>query len=82
MLKWALRIGILICPLGLLAGQDIDANITIQNRRPLTVADQISDPTERAAFLALFPQTQPKQLLQQAKLFLARFPQSAFLFQV
>ena len=82
MLKWALRIGILICPLGLLAGQDIDANITTQNRRPLTVADQISDPTERAAFLALFPQTQPKQSLEQAKLFLARFPQSAFLFQV
>src|SRR6202046_2602746 len=82
MLKWVLRIGILICPLGLLAGQDIDANITTQNRRPLTVADQISDPTERAAFLALFPQTQPKQLLEQAQLFLARFPQSAFLFQV
>ena len=81
MLKWALRIGILICPLVLLIGQDIDANITTQNRRSSTVADQISDPAERVAFLALFQNTQPKQMLEQAKLFLARFPQSAFLFQ-
>jgi tetratricopeptide (TPR) repeat protein len=81
MLKWALRIAILICPLVLLIGQDIDANITTQNRRPSTVADQISDPAERVAFLALFQNTQPKQMLEQAKSFLARFPQSAFLFQ-
>src|SRR4029077_2994627 len=82
MLKWGLHIGILICPLVLLAGQDIDANITMQNRRPSSVADQISDPAERAAFLVLFQQAQPKDVLEQAKLFLARFPQSAFLFQV
>ena len=55
---------------------------SVSEGHPDKVADQISDPTERAAFLALFPQTQPKQLLEQAKLFLARFPQSAFLFQV
>ncbi len=60
MLQWALRIGILICPLALLAGQDIDANITTQNRTPLTVADQIPDPAERTAFLALFQQKQPR----------------------
>jgi tetratricopeptide (TPR) repeat protein len=82
MLKWAaLRIGILICPIVPLLGQDIDTNITIQNRRSSTVADQISDRAERMAFLALFQNTQPKQILEQAKLFLARFPQSAFLFQ-
>jgi tetratricopeptide (TPR) repeat protein len=81
MLKWALLIGILICPIVPLLGQDIDANITTQNRRSSTVADQISDPAERAAFLALFQNTQPKQMLEQVKLFLPRFPQSAFLFQ-
>lgn len=81
MLKWALLIGILICPIVPLLGQDVDANITTQNRRSSTVADQISDPAERVAFLALFQNTQPKQMLEQAKLFLARFPQSAFLFQ-
>jgi predicted CXXCH cytochrome family protein len=64
-----------------LAGQDIDANLTSQNRRAFTVADQISDPAERAAFLALFQNAQPKQMLEQAKSFLVRFPQSAFLFQ-
>jgi predicted CXXCH cytochrome family protein len=81
MLKWALRIGVLICPLVLLLGQDIDANVTTQNRKPSTLADQISDPVERVAFLALFQNAQPKQMLAEAKLFLARFPQSAFLFQ-
>jgi tetratricopeptide (TPR) repeat protein len=64
-----------------LAGQDIDANVTSQNRRAFTVADQISDPAERAAFLALFQNTEPKQMMEQAKSFLLRFPQSAFLFQ-
>jgi predicted CXXCH cytochrome family protein len=64
-----------------LAGQDIDANITTESRKPSTVADQISDTAERAAFLALFKQGAPAERLQQAKSFLARFPQSAFLFQ-
>ena len=81
MLKRALWIGILLCPLVRLEGQDIDTNITTQNRRPSTVSDQISDPAERAAFLDLFQQTQPKPMLEQAKSFLTRFPQSAFLFQ-
>jgi len=81
MLKWVLLIGILICPTGPLLGQDIDANITTQNRRSSTVADQISDPAERMAFLALFQNPQPRPMLEQAKLFLARFPQSPFLFQ-
>src|SRR5579862_5956181 len=81
MLKWVLRIGILICPLVPLAGQDIDANVTTQNRSPSTVADQISDAGERAAFLALFNQGSPAQMLQQANSFLGRFPQSSFLFQ-
>jgi tetratricopeptide (TPR) repeat protein len=86
MLKWVLQIAILICPLVSLPGQDIDASITTENRRPSTVADQISDTAERAAFLGMFEQTepeqtQPKRKLDQAKSFLARFPQSAFLFQ-
>lgn len=81
MFRWLLVIALLFCPLVLLAGQDIDANITTQNRNPSTVADQISDAAERAAFLALFKQGSPAQMVQQAKSFLAQFPQSAFLFQ-
>jgi hypothetical protein len=81
MLKWVLLIGVFIRTLMPAAAQDIDANITPQNRRPLTVADQISDPAERSGFMALFQPTQPEQMLEQAKSFLTRFPQSAFLFQ-
>ncbi|MFZ0758672.1 MAG: hypothetical protein WAM69_01875 [Candidatus Sulfotelmatobacter sp.] len=44
MLRRALRVGILICPLVLLAGQGIDANITAQSRRSSTVADQLPEP--------------------------------------
>jgi tetratricopeptide (TPR) repeat protein len=87
MLRPLLIITFLGCAIASLTGQDIDANITARNRKPSTIADQISDTTERAAFLALFQPTQPgqiqpKQMLEQANLFLARFPQSAFLFQV
>src|SRR6266849_397499 len=74
-------IAILICPLVPLAGQDIDANPSIQKRSLSTIADQISDEAERAAFLELFRQAPPAQMLARAEAFLARFPQSAFLAQ-
>ena len=81
MFRWLLIIALLCYPLVPLAGQDIDANITTQNRNPSTVADQISNAAERAAFLALFKQGSPAQMLQQAESFLAQFPRSALLFQ-
>jgi predicted CXXCH cytochrome family protein len=81
MLNPWLRIAIVLSPLVPLAAQDIDANITAQNRRPSTIADQISDTSERAAFLWLFQPTPAQQMLERAQSFLARFPQSAFLFQ-
>lgn len=81
MFQSLLLIVLFVCPLATLAGQDIDANITTLSRRPATVADQISDEAERTAFLALFQHTQPKEMLEQAQSFLARFPSSAFLFQ-
>src|SRR6266478_6346810 len=74
-------IAILICPLVPLAGQDIDANPSIQKRSLSTIADQIRDGSERAAFLELFRQAPPAQMLARAEAFLARFPQSAFLAQ-
>src|SRR5258708_19662489 len=61
--------------------QEIDANITTQNRSPSTISDQIPDAAERASFLVMFKQGPPAQRLQQAKSFLAQFPQSAFLVQ-
>ncbi len=74
-------IAVLLCPLLPLAGQDIDANPSIQKRSLSTIADQISDESERAAFLELFRQSPPAQMQARAEAFLARFPQSAFLAQ-
>ena len=74
-------IAILICPLVPLAGQDIDANPSIQKRSLATIADQINDESERTAFLEFFRQASPAQMRTRAEAFLARFPQSAFLAQ-
>ena len=81
MLRRMLGIGILVLPLVHLAAQDIDANITVQNRNPSTIADQIRDPVERGAFIELSRHAQPAEMLERAQLFLKRFPLSAFLFQ-
>ena len=74
-------IAILICPLVPLAGQDIDANPSIQKRSVSTIADQISGESERAAFLQMFRQAPPAEMQARAASFLERFPQSAFLAQ-
>ena len=63
------------------AAQDIDTLVTTTNRNPSTVADQISDPAERAAFLNLYKIQDPGQMLLASKSFLQSFPQSAFLAQ-
>jgi len=81
MFRWILTIAALLGPLAPLSAQVIDANITTQNRSSSTVADQISDAAERAAFLALFKRGSPTEVLQQAKSFLGQFPRSAFLFE-
>jgi tetratricopeptide (TPR) repeat protein len=80
MYRWFL--GAVLSLLGVvsLVAQDIDANITTQNRSPSSVADQISDPAERAAFLTLFKKDPPTSMLGRATSFSIRFPQSAFLF--
>ena len=74
-------IAILICPLVPLAGQDIDANPSIQKRSLSTIADQITDESERTAFIELFRQAPAAQMKARAEAFLANFPKSAFLAQ-
>ena len=61
--------------------QDIDTLVTTTSRNPSSVADQISDPGERAAFLDLYKTQDPAAMLQAAKIFLQNYPQSAFLAQ-
>jgi hypothetical protein len=41
------------------AAQDIDAIITSENRKAASIADEIHDPAERAAFLGLFAKNNP-----------------------
>jgi hypothetical protein len=74
-------IAILLCPLVPLVGQDIDANPSVEKRSLSTIADQIGDKAERAAFVDLFRQAPPAEMQARAQAFLARFPQSAFLAQ-
>ncbi len=73
--------GLLLMQALLLAGQDLDANITSRTRQPAAIADQISDSGERAAFLELYRKQAPKDLLETATRFLERYPRSAFLAQ-
>lgn len=63
------------------AGQDIDSNPLVQRKSVSTIADQITDPAERSAFLDLFRPASPAEMLTRAEGFLSRFPQSAFLAQ-
>jgi predicted CXXCH cytochrome family protein len=74
-------IGILLCPVIPLACQDIDVSPTFQKRSPATIAEQISDSAERAAFLELFRHAPPVQMRSRADAFLSGFPQSAYLAQ-
>jgi len=77
----AILFGMLLNVAAPVAAQDIDTVVTTTNRNPSTVADQIGDPAERAAFLRLYQHRDPAEMLQAAKLFLQDFPQSAFLAQ-
>jgi hypothetical protein len=77
----AIFFGMLLNVAAPVAAQDIDTVVTATNRNPSTVADQIGDPAERAAFLRLYQHRDAAEMLQTAKLFLQDFPQSAFLAQ-
>jgi tetratricopeptide (TPR) repeat protein len=61
--------------------QDIDSASGPRGRNPATIADQIRDPAERAAFLSLYRPQNPADLHASAKAFLQNFPRSAYLAQ-
>src|SRR5215469_8810175 len=63
-----------------LIAQDIDS-VPVQKRNPVNLADQITDTSERTAFLQLFEHVPPAEMRARAEDFIARFPQSAFLSQ-
>ena len=70
----------ILCVVLIGLAQELDSNGG--SRSPGKISDQISDPAERAAFVALYQKTDPKRLLSAAQAFLQQFPQSAFLAQV
>jgi predicted CXXCH cytochrome family protein len=77
----AIFLGTLLSAAIPVAAQDIDTLVTTTNRSPSSVADQISDPAERGAFLDLYKPQDAGAMLRAAKSFLQKFPQSAFLAQ-
>jgi predicted CXXCH cytochrome family protein len=74
-------LAVLLSALTGLVAQDIDSVLTVQKRNPANLADQISDPPERAAFLQLFEHASSLAMQARAEDFVRRFPQSAFLAQ-
>lgn len=67
---------ILVLPL---AAQDIDSIVTVGNRSVHSIAAEIHDPTERAAFLSLYKTKTPEEMQKLSQVFLQRYPRSAFL---
>ena len=74
--------GFILCAALAAFAQDLDSNVTSGTRSPGKISDQITDPAERAAFVALYQTTDSKRMLAEAQTFLRQFPQSAFLAQV
>lgn len=72
-------IGMLFCAGQRLASQNIDSVVTSASRAPISIADQIQNPAERSAFVALLSKQDPQKLLSLARSFLDTYPQSAFL---
>ena len=79
--RW-LALGIaatITCSGSLSSAQTIDSVITTASRTPISITDEIQDPAERAAFAELMKTTDPQKTIVLARLFLNRFPNSAFL---
>jgi predicted CXXCH cytochrome family protein len=74
-------LGLMFVPAALAPAQDIDTVVSARNRSPVSMADQITDPAERAAFLSLYQHSDAPQMLANAQAFLEKYPQSAFLAQ-
>lgn len=58
------------------SAQEFDAVVSSNNRRPATILDEISDPSEREAFRALYGSAGSSQQLRMAEAFVSSYPQS------
>ena len=75
-------VGMLFCADLRLPAQGVDSIVTRGNRPPISIADDIVNPSERSAFVSLLKTTDPKKLLALSRSFLQTYPSSAFLAQV
>ncbi len=71
--------GMLFCASQRMAAQNIDSVVTSGSRSPISIADEIQDPAERSAFVAILETTDPEKLLALSRSFLVTYPRSAFL---
>jgi hypothetical protein len=72
-------VGMLIFAHLRVAAQEIDSVPTSASRTPAIIADEITNPAERSAFIAISKTGDPPKLLALARSFLEKYPQSAFL---
>src|ERR1035437_1966200 len=72
-------VGIIACADLCLTGQNIDSALTQETRATNSISDEIQDPAERAAFVAIFDTKDPINLRTLTRSFLDRYPKSAFL---
>jgi len=61
--------------------QEFDAVLTIQNRKPSRIVDEITDPKERKALLALYGEGKARRRAELAESFVATYSRSWFLAQ-
>ena len=71
--------GMLLCASQRMAAQNIDSVVTSASRSPISIADEIKDPAERSAFVAILKPMIPQKLLALSRSFLVKYPRSAFL---
>lgn len=57
-------------------GQEFDAVVSSTSRKPATILDEISNPSERDAFRALYGSADAKERLNLAEAFVSNYPQS------
>ena len=74
-------LGLLFVPAMRAPAQDIDTAVSSGHRNPASIAGEIANPAERAAFLALYRHRDASEMLVGAQAFVERFPQSAYLAQ-
>jgi len=83
LLSFGIFMGLVLCAgMARCVGQDIDTLITSQSPPKTTVFDEVEDPGERRALLAIFKEKSSELRIKQAEIFLRCYPRSSFIAEV